>query len=103
MHCRRRDNSRIVRRRRQDDSGGVKKMRKIRVDHLLAGTVLALIASTPATNVWAAPDRVESTLPPPPALNSRHIIHRDTTPSAPPPAYNSRAQVPARVEPARIE
>jgi murein L,D-transpeptidase YcbB/YkuD len=78
-------------------------MRKIRVDHLLAGTMLALIASTPATSVWAAPDRVESTMPPPPALNSRHIIRRDATPSAPPPAYNSRAQTPARVEPARIE
>jgi L,D-transpeptidase YcbB len=75
-------------------------MSKIRVDHLLAGTVLALVVGAPTTSVLAAPDRVESTSPPPPTLNSRHIIHRDAAPVQPSsPAFNSRAQAPSRIEP----
>src|SRR5471032_3584632 len=59
-------------------------MRKTRVDHLLAGTMLALIVATP-TLVVAAPDRVESAVPLPPSLNGQPLRHREAAPVPPPP------------------
>ncbi|HEY0224600.1 MAG TPA: L,D-transpeptidase family protein [Pseudolabrys sp.] len=59
-------------------------MRKIGVDRLLAGTMLALIATTPTMSI-AAPDRLETVMPPP-LLNGQTIRHRDAAPLPPPPA-----------------
>jgi murein L,D-transpeptidase YcbB/YkuD len=58
-------------------------MRKIGVDRLLAGIMLALIAATPTMSI-AAPDRLETVVPPPPLLNGQPVRHRDAAP--PPPA-----------------
>ena len=54
-------------------------MRKLRFDHLLAGSMLALIVSAPGAAL-AAPDQVETIAPLPPSLNSRPI-HRDYAPA----------------------
>jgi murein L,D-transpeptidase YcbB/YkuD len=53
-------------------------MRKLRVDRLLAGTMLALIVATPTLAI-AAPDRVESVGPLPPSLNGQ-AVHREAAP-----------------------
>jgi murein L,D-transpeptidase YcbB/YkuD len=58
-------------------------MRKLRFDHLLAGTMLALVAGTPGAAV-AAP-QAEAIAPVPPTINGRAIMHRDVAP-APAPA-----------------
>ncbi len=58
-------------------------MRKERFDRLLAGTMLALIVTTPTLSI-AAPDRVESVRPLPPSLNGRPLRHRDAVPTPPP-------------------
>jgi hypothetical protein len=86
-------------------------MRKTRVDHLLAGTMLALIVVTPTLSI-AAPDRVESAVPLPPSLNGQAPRHREAAPVPPPPvgytppaaiapeprAQEPRAQVPAAAQ-----
>ena len=58
-------------------------MRKLRFDHLLAGTVLALVVGAPGA-AFAAP-QAEAIAPMPPMLNGRVTIHRDVAP-APAPA-----------------
>ena len=60
-------------------------MRKGRFGRLLAGTVLAVTVAAPTMSV-AAPDRVESVLPPPPMLNGHRTIRRHAAPVPPPPA-----------------
>ena len=77
-------------------------MRKQRFDRLLAGTMLALIVAAP-TLAFAAPDRVESVVPPPPSLNGQ-THRREAAPVPPPPVLpvqpaasepEPRAQAPA--------
>jgi len=46
---------------------------------LLAGSVLAVTVAAPTLSV-AAPDRVESVLPPPPMLNGHRTIRRHALP-----------------------
>ena len=60
-------------------------MRKISVDRLLTGTMLALIATTPILSI-AAPDRIESAVPLPPSLHGRPLRQREAAPVPPPPA-----------------
>jgi murein L,D-transpeptidase YcbB/YkuD len=60
-------------------------MRTLRFDRLLAGTVLALIVTTPGIAA-AAPNQVESVMPLPPSINGRPAIHRDFAPSPAPAA-----------------
>src|SRR5882757_9789469 len=64
-------------------------MRKERLSRLLAGTMLALTVAAPA---FAAPDRVESIIPPPPSLNGQ--TQRNTLP-LPPLDAEPRMQAPA--------
>jgi murein L,D-transpeptidase YcbB/YkuD len=60
-------------------------MRTRLAGRLLAGSVLAVIITAPLA-ARAAPDRVESVLPPPPMLNGhRAIRHREAVPIPPPP------------------
>ena len=79
-------------------------MRKASFDHLMAGTMLALIAVTPTLSV-AAPDRIESVRPLPPSLNGQAPRHREAAPVPPPPLQRvipvpePRAQAPADPEP----
>jgi murein L,D-transpeptidase YcbB/YkuD len=63
-------------------------MRKNKFDLLLAGTALALIVAAPTLAI-AAPDRVESAVPPPPSLNGQMPRHRAIAP-APPPARETQ-------------
>ena len=60
-------------------------MRKNKIDLLLAGSVLALVATAP-THVLAAPDRVESAVPPPAMLNGQSPRQRDAAPEPAPEA-----------------
>jgi murein L,D-transpeptidase YcbB/YkuD len=64
-------------------------MRKERLSRLLAGTMLALIVAAPA---FAAPDRVESIVTPPPSLNGQ--TQRNILP-LPPLDAEPRMQAPA--------
>jgi murein L,D-transpeptidase YcbB/YkuD len=82
-------------------------MRKERFDRLLAGTMLALIVTTPTLST-AAPDRVESIRPLPPSLNGRPLRHRDAAPTQQQqqqqqqriiPVPEPRAEAPAAPEP----
>jgi murein L,D-transpeptidase YcbB/YkuD len=63
-------------------------MRKVRFDHLLAGSMLALIAATPAASV-AAPQIIRQVVPMP-AQNGHVTRHREAAP-VPPPAPAHRA------------
>ncbi len=69
-------------------------MRKQGFDRLLAGTMFALIVAAP-TLAFAAPDRVESVVPPPPSLNGQ-TNRREAAPVPPPPAL---PVLPAAAEP----
>lgn len=57
-------------------------MRNLRLDHLLAGTMLALIATTPTASV-AAPEGIRQTAPPPAMLNGQPM-RRQAEPVPPP-------------------
>ena len=81
-------------------------MRNTLVDHLLAGTMLALIVAAPTMSI-AAPDRIESAAPLPPSLNGQAPRQRDAAPLPLPPtgytppsavAPESRTVVPAAVQ-----
>jgi murein L,D-transpeptidase YcbB/YkuD len=76
-------------------------MRKEKFDRLLAGTMFALIIAAPTLSI-AAPDRVESSAPPPASLNgqpnSQPMRHRDETPA--PPQYVAPVPEPAAPSPA---
>ncbi|MFA6265293.1 MAG: L,D-transpeptidase family protein [Pseudolabrys sp.] len=102
-------------------------MLKVRFDHLLAGTMLALVTGTTSPSL-AAPDGIRQVAPLPPSLNGARIIQRRPDPMQEPPAPLRRAaepqapvplppevvrneaprpqpvrQEPARIEPARVE
>ena len=78
-------------------------MRKVKFDHLLAGTMLALIAAMP-TMSNAAPERIRQVGSPPPSLNGQVTQrHRDAAPVPPPQRAIATpepvAQAPAAPEP----
>ena len=87
-------------------------MRKQSFDRLLASTILAVIAATPAVSI-AAPERIISVSPPPPSINGQPPRRREAAPVPPQPINNApvqraapaplpepRAQVPAQIAPA---
>jgi len=67
-------------------------MRKIRFEHLLASTMLALVTAS-ATPSFATPDSIRQVAPLPPSLNGVRIIQRRPEPAQ---------QEPVRVEPAAV-
>ena len=91
-------------------------MRKNRFEHLLAGTMLALVTATTATPSFATPDSIRQVAPLPPSLNGVRIIQRrpepmpervmperDVPPAPVPLPPAAVRQEPARVEPVRAE
>jgi murein L,D-transpeptidase YcbB/YkuD len=87
-------------------------MRKQSFDRLLASTILAVIAATPAVSI-AAPERIISVSPPPPSINGQPPRRREAAPVPPQPINNApvqraapaplpepRAQAPAQIAPA---
>lgn len=73
---------------------------RVRFDHLIAGTVLALIVAAPTVAI-AAPDRVRSVVPLPPTLNGQAPHRREAAPVPPlPPAPPPAAAAPAATAPA---
>ena len=67
-------------------------IRKIRFEHLLAGTMLALVTAS-ATPSFATPDGIRQVAPLPPSLNGVRIIQRRPEPVQ---------QQPVRMEPAAV-
>ena len=59
-------------------------MRNLRLDHLLAGSMLALIVAAPSASV-AAPEGIRQIAPPPPMLNGQPMRRREAAPVPPAP------------------
>ncbi len=71
-------------------------MRNLRLDQLLAGTMLALIVATPSISV-AAPESIRQIAPPPPTLNGQPMRRREAPPVPPAPIQQRIINVPERV------
>jgi murein L,D-transpeptidase YcbB/YkuD len=84
-------------------------MRKVRFEHLLAGTMLALVmAPGMSTPSFAAPDGIRQVAPLPPSLNGVRIIQRRPEPASEQVRVEPPAPVPlppaaVRQDPARVE
>ncbi|MDI1342492.1 MAG: hypothetical protein PSV22_00115, partial [Pseudolabrys sp.] len=79
-------------------------MRNVRLDQLLAGTMLAMIVATPQVSL-AAPEGIRQIAPPPPSLNGQIIHRREAAPVPPAPIQQRIINVPEPVaqEPAKRE
>jgi murein L,D-transpeptidase YcbB/YkuD len=77
-------------------------MRNVRLDQLLAGTMLAMIVATPQVSL-AAPEGIRQIAPPPPSLNGQNIHRREAAPVPPAPIQQRIINVPEPVaqEPAK--
>ena len=79
-------------------------MRNVRLDQLLAGSMLAMIVATPQVSL-AAPEGIRQIAPPPPSLNGQIIHRREAAPVPPAPIQQRIITVPEPVaqEPAKRE
>ncbi len=74
-------------------------MRKVRFDHWLAGTMLAVLTATPS---FAAPDGIRQVAPLPPSLNGARIIQRRPEPMPEPAPVHTNAEQPVPLPPQAV-